>query len=232
MPDDSKQAVAAAMWAKQEGVRIATVLSDSTSYSDGLAHAFAEAAVTQAISIAGILALSEASAGVVAAQLAKERSDAVFFAPSNVGSAARLAHALGGARPGLAVYLTDVALSNQLIEQVGLDLPSWHFVFNGDPDAADRQPAFVEAFRARYGVGPSQYALNAWVLATETLRAVSATGSIDRAKVASWVLGAGDGTCSECAQVSATGDPVRWRVTGYELKAGRFHVAWQGGTAP
>jgi branched-chain amino acid transport system substrate-binding protein len=232
MPPDSKQAVAAALWAARLGATSAFVLSDGSTYSDGLAAQFKQAAGQATLKVAGT-GLWAGDGSALAAQVAASRADALFYAPSTVGQAVRVAAALKSARITVGVFVSDTALSSDFIEEAGSDAEGWHFVANQgthhavcpptvdgllmSPEPSQRVRCFDE-FPARAGQPATAFAENAYVLTQLVLRALADGAGRDRAAIAERVKHGS----SSAVKFDSNGDAERWAIGAYRLRNGRF----------
>ena len=96
-PTCSAQAEAAARWARQAGAGTAYVVSDGSSYSDGLAAQFTNAAKKLGLAVIGSGRVSSGNVGDVsdvARQIAASRPDAVFYGDAHGAGALRSVTAL------------------------------------------------------------------------------------------------------------------------------------------
>jgi branched-chain amino acid transport system substrate-binding protein len=233
MPPDSAQGTAAAQWSARLGAKSAHVVSDGSTYSDGLAKQFTKDAKRLGLEITGESKF-DADADKVAAEVAASGADAVFYAPSTVEQAVKIAKSLNNVRLPTGVFVSDTALSDQFIEAVGNGAENWHFLSNdgGGLEACqeDGPPGscFQADFRQRYGEEPTAFAENAFVLTKLVLdsiaRGAGGSGRGYRYNTLDWVLdptgthrGQGDGPTFD-----ANGDITRWEMGAYRLQDGRF----------
>ena len=187
-----READAAALLLVQSGGKSAFVLSDGSSYSNGLARQFTAAAQKHSLKIVGTITESPSSESSTS-EIALAHPDAVFYAPSSVTQAADFANALAQAGVHIDVYSSDTALSDQFIERLGTSAEQnpWYVVFNGwsTVDEAKWQQ-FSADFQAKFGKAPTQYAANAYDAANLVLDALTnAQGnSPNRDEVINYVL--------------------------------------------
>jgi len=223
VPPDSAAGLAAAEWAHDDGNKSALVLDDGSSYSKGLGAAFTSRAQTLGIAPTGPITIVPGSTDV-SALVREHKPAAIFFAPSSAGNAARLATALAGGSPDVAVYATDTALSDQFIEQAGQAAKGWRILHNSGTVQGESAvwPPFANAFTSRYGKRPSAFAAAAYDSTNLVLDAIAKFGS-DRRKVLSAVLGT-SGYQGASGEISFTesGDNADWTLTGWRNSDGRF----------
>jgi branched-chain amino acid transport system substrate-binding protein len=221
MPPDSAQALVVANKAHLLGAATALIVHDGSDYSLGMAATFQAAAEKLGIAVTGRVDPdidSEDRWSRVA------EADVVFVAPSNLTVAAKAAKRIAAGPPRIAVFSTDVVLSDQLSQENRQLMEGWYVVFNGDatPGESGRFEDFAQRFEMQYGEQPSQYAANAYDLTAAVLEATKRVGP-HRGKIAKEVLG---GT-----YVAAIAGPVRFAPNGdvlgghltlYRLSAGEF----------
>jgi branched-chain amino acid transport system substrate-binding protein len=227
---DSRQGEAAARWAAALGTKRVFALHDGSTYSAGLAAAFVTAAKERGLSVVGEEMLAQGKESEVAARLAAN-PDAIFFAPSNTGSAVSLANLLWAAQSRAAVFVSDTALNDQLLELAGDKVGNWHFIYNGAEASASnpKWAGFSERFRAAYNVQPTFAAARAYDLANLALDAAAAAYAANpnagRVEITRRVLSTRNykGT-SGLISFDGAGDTVASRLTGYKVEGGRFVV--------
>lgn len=222
MPPDSRQAIAAARWAAALGIRRVVALSDGSSYSQGLALGFVEAARQAGMDPAGPEQISAPEQATDALQFSG--AEAVFYAPSTVGQAVALARLLARDHPDLTAFTSDIALSDQFLEGVAnIPPPNWRIIFNGAAlEGGAQAEDFTRRYMARYGSTPGQFAANTYDLTRLVLSAVNAHGR-DRARVREQVMATrGYKGASGTITFDERGDPVGWRMTGYRVEGGSF----------
>ncbi len=210
VPPDAYQAWAAANWISKTGAVHVLALHDGSTYSEAMVREFAGRPES------GVPALMRIDTSAESVSLPPlEGFDAIFFAPSTLQSAARLAKSVR--RSGLPVYATDVALDPQFLEAAGDAAPQWRIVSNG---ATVLSPRITSLFP---GVPPdisaSREALAAYCFTRLVLESVEA-GATDRVRVLEYVRRKllSDGT----SLFDEAGDPSAWVMTGYRVVAGVF----------
>ena len=231
MPPDSAQGTAAAQWATRLGAKSAYVISDGSTYSDGLAKQFTLAAGSLGIGVSG-RGLYQTDPGNIARQVSASGADSAFYAPSTVGQAVKVAKALRDLHLTTGVFASDSALSDQFIEAAGNDARNWHLLSNDGtrPTVCDGAPGtcFQADFRQRYGEEPTAFAANAYALTKLAVEAVvrsqGGSGRELRSSVLHWMLdrrststGNGDGPYFD-----TNGDVTEWTINAYRLRDGRF----------
>ena len=129
MPPDSVEAGAAAQWAADLNLRQIAILEDGSSYSNGMAAAFSRTAPKLGVSFTISLTIDLAADTIPVDRLGG--AAAVFYAPSTISNAVKVAKSLK--QSGLPVFATDTALDPQFIDQAGDSRKSWHLLSNSVP---------------------------------------------------------------------------------------------------
>lgn len=223
MPSDSALAQAAAQKAQALGAKTAWTLSDGSDYSEGMVSTFDRSAQARAIQVVQRLKLGGPDFSRISDPTQSE-PDALFIAPSSLGSLTKLIEARRQNTTRPAIFVTDVALSDQLSESSRRQMEGWHILFNDDA-AILKNPAYIEfarKFQARYGTSPSRLAANAYDLASIALEAVAKAGR-DRARVVEAVLDTQklDGATG-VVRFDESGDVQGRRVSSYTVISGQF----------
>ncbi len=249
MPPDSAQARAAALAVSKADVRAVYVLSDVSSYSDGLAREFSIAASELKIRIAGTGTLPP-DEDALPAQIAATHADAVFYAPSSVQNTTRAAKELHKAALTVGVFAADTALSDQFIEAAGDTAGNWHFILNGLPSIAcptgsgnlmTAQSRFACDFEGRYGAEPTHFAWNAYQLAMLVASTIEGGAGRDRGKMLQGVMESRTAPTPDPNIIAeplpgvtpqrlaatipifdANGDPRAWEMSEYRIRGGRY----------
>ncbi len=220
MPPDSRQAWAAADWAAELGGKSALVVDDGSSYSEGMAQAF----IRRAASTGTLRVVATAKLGEPGGRMSTTPADTVYFAPSSTEKATQLARLLEETRRRTGVFVSDVALSDQLTEEALRSIDGWHVTFNGAtyPPQTDKSRAFAAAFQSRYGALPTQFAANAYDLASLALDAVVTSGR-DREAVLNKVMQTQgyEGAGGEISFLPS-GDTARGIIGRYVVRGGKF----------
>lgn len=224
MPPDSSMPEAAVEWSRLRGARTALVVDDGSDYSKGMAQVFSHAATSRLIGATTRLSLEDPALETEAA--GPTQPDAIFFAPSSLSSVRKLIVALGKQTHKAGVFVTDVALSDQLTSLERESMQGWHILFNDDPRLKASAPylSFVRRFQARYGHEPSRFAANAYDLATLALDAAQTAGR-DRRSIIDAVLNDSkqEGVTGP-ARFTPSGDIIGRRVTSYHVQDGTFQL--------
>jgi hypothetical protein len=210
IPPDAYQAWASSDWTARDGVAQVLALHDGSTYSAAMVREF----VSHSPSRSPVVMLIDTGAETVFLP-PLEGIDAIFFAPSTVQSAERVALSLRSA--GLPVYATDVALDPQFLEAAGDAALNWHIVSNG---ATMLSPKIASLFPGiPRDISASRQALAAYCFTRLVLEAVDA-GATDRNRVLEYVRGKTlpDGTHF----FDEAGDPSAWVMTGYRVVGGIF----------
>jgi ABC-type branched-subunit amino acid transport system substrate-binding protein len=149
---DSWQGRAAAIWAYDEGFRDAVPVYDSSTYSKGLARAFAD----QWAELAG--KPEQVTLPVSSYKPEPTERRAVFFAPGVSADAVELAKRVGPASRGTVIIFSDNAISDSeelaAFESAGTRIV---FVYNGARDESNYvdqgfpEAEFMENYRKRTG---------------------------------------------------------------------------------
>ena len=210
VPPDAYQAWAAADWTARDGVAHVLALHDGSTFSAAMAREF----VSHSRSPSPVAMQIDTGAETVSLP-PLEGFDAIFFAPSTVQSAARLALSIRGA--GVPVYATDVALDTQFLEAAGDAALNWHIVSNGASILAPKIASLFPGIRPE--IAASRQALAAYCFTRLVLEAIDA-GATDRHRVLDYVRGKTlpDGT----HLFDEAGDPSAWVMTGYRIAGGTF----------
>jgi branched-chain amino acid transport system substrate-binding protein len=220
---DSRQGKAAARWAASLGLKRAYVLDDGSNYSLGLASRFADAARDSGLETAGRASLSKISLDVLAGQIRSSGADALFFAPSNIEHAIRLATLLDDAKAPLQVFVSDTAMSDKFLDAAGDRATTWHFVYNGAEPAGQGWSEFADRFGAVYGIRPTAYAARAYDLTNLVLDALAEHPEADRSELTKQVLATRTYRgASGLISFDEHGDSVLSRIEGYRVDGGHF----------
>lgn len=220
---DSRQGEAAARWASSLGLKRAYVLDDGSTYSLWLARRFAEAARASGLTIVGTSSLLKASPAELASQVKSSGADALFFAPSSVDNAVKLASLLDDARLNLQVFVADTAMSDKFLDAVGAKAATWHFIYNGAQPTGALWSDFAGKFEAAYGTRPTTSAARAYDLANLVLDALAASPGANRAELTRQVLATRDYKgASGLISFDERGDRVVSRMEGYRVDGGHF----------
>lgn len=230
MPPDSVMPEAAAEWSRSRGAKTALVIDDGSDYSRGMAQAFSRAAAGRLISVTAPLSLEDPA--LESETGGPTPPDAVFFAPGSLNSVRKLITVLGMGMQASTqthhsdVFVTDVALSEQLSEPEREGMQGWHILFNDDPGLKASAPyaSFATRFHAKYGHEPSRFAANTYDLATLALDAAEKVGR-DREAIVNAVLNASqqDGATGP-VRFTSEGDIIGRRVISYRVAAGAFQL--------
>lgn len=227
MPSDSAQARALADWVTDEGHETVSVFRDGSTYSDGLAHHFTLAAKSHGLEVVVQERIISAD------DLRLDRfhtpgNGALFYAPSNGGTALRFVRSLDSTDHRDSLFMTDTALSEQMLELPASATQGLRIMWNG----VEQLPLgiapqrFRDAFRARTGHEVTQYAANAYDLATLVIQAAQFSARPDRETVTRIVMSTRnyDGASGEIT-FSEAGENIEWRMTGYTVVNERFKLA-------
>lgn len=222
MPDDSRLGAAAASWAASLSIQRILVLSDGSSYSDGIAKEFATSARQSGLAIAGSVTVNLNDPGGLAGKVDTSAAGGLFYAPSSPGSAVLVANALANNLP---VFAVDTALSDQFAEAAGDSAQNWYIVSNGMANMVgnSRWDEFSSSFQGKYAQEPTQFAGNAYDLTNMVLDAVAEGAGRDRKSVRERVFQVKDyhgvtGTIN----FDEAGDVRSARMSGYRLIDGKF----------
>jgi branched-chain amino acid transport system substrate-binding protein len=227
MPPDSAQGELAAGWAESVGARSILVLTDGSSYSNGLAATFAGRARARGRTVVGPTRFEPLGSANFALILDGAKADTIFYAPSSVGEAVAFGRRVpAGPEPPeeVRLLLSDTALSDKLLNEQEIDLSGWRIVYNGLPldalDAATR--SFSDLFREKYGVAPSLQAANAYDAANLVLDAAASWGR-DRSQICDRVLATQQyrGASGEIS-FDPYGDRMHYAMSGYRVEQDRF----------
>ncbi len=222
---DSTQAEAAAKWAVDVGTQRVVLVSDGSSYSNGMRAYFERAIQAGGLSVVGSLQFTDETLSTIREEIVKLTADAVFYAPSTTQQAIAFARAMEPVNLSKGIFSTDTALNDQFAGSVPDASGAWHIVFNGATNlpATLESAEFSRAFRSAYGSEPGIYATYAYDATRLIIRAVNSEVRIDRAVIASEVL-----TTKQYLGASGTvsfdtnGDIIGWTMPGYRLIGGLF----------
>lgn len=186
MPADSAQSRGAAIEARELGATSAIVLSDESDYSKGMAAAFMDEAAKLGMIVVGTVSLTAPPPDW---RKLVEQADVVFIAPSSLSIADTAAEFIAEDPPGVAIFATDLLLSDRLSADARDLMEGWYTTFNGvlTPGASQTISEFGDRFQDRFGVPPSQYAVNAYDLTAAVLEAAANVG-VDRHRLLQAVL--------------------------------------------
>ena len=227
MAPDSAQGELAAGWAESVGARSILVLTDGSSYSEGLAASFADRARARGRKVVGPTRIEPLGSANFASILGGAQADAIFYAPSSVGEAVAFGRKLpAGPDPAeeVRLLLSDTALSDKLLNQQGIDRSGWRIVYNGLPlDPLDAETRlFSGLFEEKNGVAPSLQAANAYDAANLVLDAAASWGR-DRAQIRDTVLATQEFRgASGVISFDRYGDRMHYAMSGYRVEQDRF----------
>ncbi len=222
-PPDSAQARVAARKAHALGATTAVVVSDESDYSQGMADTFKDEAGRLGIEVLVMVNISQDPPNWTAAS---QPVDAIFFAPSSLSIAEAAAVQIGEHPPRIGVFSTDVLLSDRLSTTARRQMEGWYISFNGDltPGEPDRFSAFARKFEDRFGVAPTQAAVNTYDLTAAVLDAASRVG-VHRQKILEEVLaGRYEAGVGGPLSFNPNGDRQGGELTLYRLTNGEFQV--------
>lgn len=223
MPPDSAQARVAARKARELGANSAVVLSDESDYSKGMAEAFRDEADGIGLTVGHSISLTAPPADWTSRV---EQADVVFSAPSSLTLAYTFAAMISEHQPRIGVFTTDVLFSDRLSEEARGRMEGWHVIFNGDatPGEPQRFSDFASRFQGRFGVAPSQYAVNAYDVTAAVVDAAASVG-VDRQKILQAVLtGEYEATVGAPLAFGQNGDRRGGALTIYRLVNGDFEL--------
>ncbi len=187
---DSRQAEAAANWAKQLGSHGAYVVDDGSSYSAGLASQFVRTAHDIGLNVIARSSLDQRDDTKLGSLLKEANADALFFAPSTIKNAVQISLLLEADQLTANVFVSDTALNDEFLETVGSKISRWHFTFNGGTRAleAGRYSEFARHYLLKYGVEPQIGAARAYDMTTLVLDAVDSMQTPQRNAITERVL--------------------------------------------
>jgi ABC-type branched-subunit amino acid transport system substrate-binding protein len=223
VPPDSAQARVAARKARELGAASALVLSDESDYSKGMVAAFQDEATRLGMTVVAGTNLSAATAEWT---LPGKQVDMVFVAPSSLSMAERAGVIIAQDPPRIGVFATDVLLSDRLSEAARNTMEGWYVTFNGDPTpgGSQRFSEFAAKFHDRFGVPPSQSAINSYDVTAAVLETASQVG-VDRHKILEAVLtGEYEAGVGGALAFEPGGDRQGGYLTLYRLVNGNFEL--------
>lgn len=221
---DSRQAEAAAQWARDLGIRTMVTLDDGSTYSQGLSNWFEVAARDIGISITRTIKLELDGLEGVATELRKLDPDALFYAPSTTSQAAMLAKAVEGIKPRMVIFATDTALDDRFLTSAHSAVGLWQVVTNSTIELPTLPQAnlFRNDYKAAYGDEPGLYAATAYD-ATKLILGAIGSGKVERKNIIEAVRTtvAYPGV-SGLVSFDEHGDRRGWRISGYRVEDGYF----------
>lgn len=223
MPPDSAQARVAAAKAQELGATNAVVLFDDSDYSKGMAAAFQDEAMRLGMTAGNAVGLTEYPPDWTRQV---EQVDVVFIAPSSLSIAQAAAEQIARHTPRIGVFTTDLLLSDRLSEGARDHLEGWYVTFNGEalPGESARFTEFEARFQGRFGVPPSQYAVNAYDVTAAVLEAAANVG-IDRQRILQEVLnGEYEVAVGRPLAFEPSGDREGGAIAMYRLVNGDFEL--------
>ncbi len=223
MPADSDLAQMAAERVHALGASTAWTVGDDSDYSRGMTKVFAGAAYAHSVQVTRNIELSGLDLTGTGGPT-HPQPDAIFSAPSNLDGVKKLAAALKQNTLRSGVFVTDVALSDQLSEGDRQLMEGWHILFNAGVGIT-QSPAYLEfarRFHERYGRAPSAFAANAYDATGLVLDAAGKPG-MDRRGIIAAVLNTQkpDGA-SGPIRFTDGGDIVGRRVSSYKMVGGQL----------
>ncbi len=223
MPPDSAQARVAATKARELGATSAVMLFDDSDYSKGMAAAFQDETAKLGITGVGTVSLVAPPADWITMV---DQADIIFVAPSSLSIAYTAASMIAEHPPRLAVFTTDVLLNDRLSIEARSHMEGWYAIFNGDPTPGDPQriSEFAATFQDRFGVAPSQYAVNAYDVTAAVLETATDMGA-DRQKIRQAVLtGEYEAAMGGSLAFEPNGDKQGGVLAVYKLVNGDFEL--------
>jgi len=216
MAPDSVQAEAAAQWAAGSDFTSALVLEDGSTYSAGMADAFSEQAAREGLTITERRRLQMKE--VVDLGQHTSASEAVFYAPSTVRNAVKVAKALNG--KARTVFATDTALDTQFVDQARDAAKAWRVISNSVPAGPTRKyaPLYLKGAHKEFA---TQFAANAYSITNLILDGVASGTGRDRGALLSF-LRSSQATHGDGLGFTTSGDPDSWTVSGYEMQGDQF----------
>jgi branched-chain amino acid transport system substrate-binding protein len=227
---DDLQGKAAAMWAKDLGVKKAFVLHDKETYGKGIADQFQTAAKEQGVEIVGEEGIDPMASNYRALipKITEAGATLVFFGGITQNNAGQVLKDLRSAAPDVQFIGPDGIFEEAFIEAAGPAADGAHATFGGVPpeklEGAGKE--FVEAFTKKYGKPQAYtaYAYDAAGIAVEAITRCSEAGTVTRGCVLKEMFATKDysgalGTLS----VTETGDTTLTLLSGITVKQG----AWE-----
>jgi branched-chain amino acid transport system substrate-binding protein len=218
MPPDSVQAEAAARWSADLNYKSVVVVEDGSSYSNGMADTFSRAAAPLAITITARLTLAEVADGIQTVRFGA--AVAVFYAPSTVDNAVKVARAL--APSGLPIFSTDTALAPKFIDQAGSAATRWLVLSNAAVPDLSRKFAAPQTSSGNTDEFESQFAANAYTITSIILDGIASGTGRDRSALVSFVRSARAAGSGDVQLFNQDGDPTSWIISGYRWGVGAF----------
>jgi len=177
VPSDDVQAVAAARWLSEQGLRRIYILASTTVYGEGLAGIFEANAGDYDLEVLGkqlynINLVSEAEIKLMVDAIRQAQPQAVFVPVSWEGRSGRVLRALRRALPTTPILGGDALMQDTLPD----DEDALHNVYatnlTAPPARLPSAQAFIAAYRARHGQDPLDYQLPVYEAVQVALHAI------------------------------------------------------------
>jgi branched-chain amino acid transport system substrate-binding protein len=229
VPADDVQALAAARWAKEMGVRRPAVIDDKTLWSEGLGEQLSLAFKRAGLGVVERNAIDPRASDYrdFSRSLAKKNPDLVYFTGAPENNALRLWLNLHDAMPRVRLMGSDKLLVSDFYARVGAAAPLTYITSVAE-DRSQLPPEgrrFLRNYRREFGEEPNQYAPYGYTAMSLLLDAIRHAGdeANKRGAIVDELLGTGDfksaiGTFS----VEPSGDTTLDRIAGYRVRNGRL----------
>ncbi len=222
IPDDERQAEAAAGWARRLGARRAAVISDGTAFGDTVSGAFVDQAEAEGIAVAADERDASLAEAVRAARRA--RPDIVYYGGTGAGADPALAR-VAAAAPRAKLLAPDALLFPSLPSRLTAIEPRLRITSSAENPA--QLPAtgrrFLGDYRRRFGAAADPYAAYGYEAMAVALDSIARAGGQgeDRGAVISEFLGTRDrhsvlGTYS----IDGAGNTTLRSLAGYRVRGG------------
>jgi branched-chain amino acid transport system substrate-binding protein len=194
---DDVQALGAAQWAWELGVRRIYVLHDTERYGYGVAEPFASACARLRIEVVGggTEAIPEARGfGALAQKIAASGADTTFYGGIIQSGAGRLWSEVKSACPGMRMMAADAIFERAFLADAEGAAEGTLITFGGVPPAHLSGPgaSFYVRYKQIYGTEPESYAASTYDAVSVVLSAIERVARKDRAAVCEEVFATRD----------------------------------------
>ena len=226
---DDLQGKAAALWAKELGVKRAFVLHDKETYGKGIADQFETAARKNGIEIVGVEGIDPLANNYrpLIPKITGDKADMVYFGGITQNNAGQLVKDVKAGSPDIVFMGPDGMYEDAFIEAAGKAADGVMITFGGVPPEQLKGDgaAFVKKFRKEHGelTAYTAYAYDATGVALGAIERCAEGKGVTRKCVVEELFGTKDysgalGTFS----ITETGDTTLSTLSGLKVKGGQF----------
>jgi branched-chain amino acid transport system substrate-binding protein len=191
---DDVQAVGAAQWARELGVKRIFVLHDTEPYGYGVADPFARACERLGIEVMGggtrAIIPKASDFGALAAEIAASGADTTFYGGIIQNGAGRLWSDVKTACPEMRMMAADAIFEGAFLADARQAAESTLITFGGVPPAqlSGEGARFYARYKQTYGKQPESYAASTYDALSVVLGAIERVARKDRAAICRQVL--------------------------------------------